>query len=429
MQNVPLCVVGCGGMGHRHILAYKELADTGISNIDLVAVCDTRPENANFGASEIERLFGKKPMVFNNLDKVLAHPHIAAVDVVTEAVIHHKVALPALLAGKHALVEKPLSITVRACQAMIDAARSSGVILATAENYRRDPTNRLARAIIDQGLLGQPHLMTQTTLGGDDTMAITPWRHLKEKGAIGLDMGVHYADIIQYYLGEYDQIFGQGLIVEPVRRKPDHANHPLVSYRERVKTFPETVEATGEDSVIALYRMKSGAMVQLALVCGGRGSHSFERSVHGRWGAMYPPRDRTGRPVVLRLEGQELAGRNILPLLPDFQFNEITERLFGQQGVEYEPPSSAPHPKYAVDAKHLAIEFHDFAEAILKGRQPEVDGYRGMTAVAAIIGAYESALAGRSVSMADILAGKVRDYQAELDAALGLDTPPDISVE
>ena len=113
-------------------------------------------------------------------------------------------------------------------------------LLATAENYRRDTPNRLVRAIIDHGLLGDPYLMIQTSLGGSDTMAITPWRHLKEKGAIGLDMGVHYADIIRYYMGEYSQIFGRGLIVEPVRRKPDHANHPLISYRERAKTYPET---------------------------------------------------------------------------------------------------------------------------------------------------------------------------------------------
>ena len=423
MEKVPICLVGCGGMGHRHIMGYKELVDSGIGNLNLVAVCDIRPENAELVANETERLLGRRPMVFTDLDEVLAHPDIAAVDVVTDGSTHHEVALPALEAGKHALVEKPLGITIRACQAMIAAARRRGVVLATAENYRRDPPNRLVQAIIDQGLLGKPYLMVQTSLGGDDTMAITPWRHLKEKGAIGLDMGVHYADIIQYYMGEYDQIFGRGLIVEPVRRKPDHANHPLVSYRERAKTYPETVEATGEDSVIALYTMESGAIVQLTYVGGGRGSQGWERSVHGRLGAVYAPGERNGRPVVLRLEGRELKGREILSLLPNFQLDEITERLFGRQGVEYGLPADASHAVFAVDAKHLAIEYHDFGEAILKGRSPEVDGEGGMKAVAAILGVYESALAKRAVSMEEILSGEVRQYQADIDSALGLDTP------
>jgi predicted dehydrogenase len=420
MQKIPLCVVGCGGMGHRHIMAYHTLEDSGIGNIDLMAVCDVRHENAEFAAREVERLFGHKPLIFTDLDEVLARTDILAVDVVTDGSMHHQVAVPVLEAGKHALVEKPLGITMRACQAMIDAAQRGNAILATAENYRRDPANRLVRAILDAGLLGDPFLMVQSSTGGNDVMSITPWRHLKEKGAIGLDMGVHYGDIIQYYMGEYQQIFGGGFIVEPVRRKPNDENHPLESYRERAKTYPETVEASGEDSVVALYRMASGALAQLTLAA-GRGGQGRERSVHGRLGAIYAQGERNGKPVVLRLEGQELSGKEILPLLPDFQLDEITTRLFGADGVEYPMPTDAAHSGFAIDAKLLAIEYHDFAQAILQGGEPEVDGLGGMKAVAAIVGAYESAAVGRSVTMEEMLKGEVRVYQEEIDAVLGLE--------
>jgi predicted dehydrogenase len=414
MGKIPLCLIGCGGMGHRHILAHKELEDSGIGNIELMAVCDANPKNADLGKREVERLFNRTPLVFTDLDEALAHPDIAAVDVVTDPSVHHQVAVPALEAGKHALVEKPLGITIRACQAMIAAAEQSGAVLATAENLRRDPPNRLARAILDHGLLDDPYLMIHNSLGGNDQMIITPWRHLKDKGAIGLDMAVHYADIVQYYMGEFDQIYGCGWIVEPVRRKPESSGLVLESYVERLKTFPESIEATGEDSVFAMYKMKSGAMVQFSYAGAGRGSRGFERSVHGRLGALYAPGDRNGRPVILRLEGRELQGEEILSLLPDFQMSEITERLFGKGVVQYEldfPP---------VDAKHMAIEMHDFGEAILKGTKPEVGGQLGMAAVAAIYGAYESTLAGRAVSMDEMLSGQVRAYQEEIDTALGL---------
>ena len=415
MEKIPLCVIGCGGMGHRHILAYKELEESGIGNIELIAVCDVNPKNADLGKREIERLFGRTPLVFTDLNEVLAHPDIAAVDVVTDPSIHHRVTVPALEAGKHALVEKPLGITIRACKAMIAAAESSGAVLATAENLRRDPPNRLARAILDHGLLDDPYLMIHNALGGNEQMIITPWRHLKDKGAIGLDMAVHYTDIVQYYMGEFDQIYGCGWIVEPVRYRPEGSGLELESYVERLKTFPESIEATGEDSVFAMYRMKSGAMVQFSYAGAGRGSRGFERSVHGRLGALHAPGDRNGRPVILRLEGKELQGEEILPLLPDFQMSEITERLFGKSVVQYKL-DFAP-----IDAKHMAIEMHDFGEAILKGTRPEVDGQLGMTAVAAVYGAYESTLAGRAVSMDEMLSGRVRAYQEEIDAALGLD--------
>ena len=414
MEKTPLCLVGCGGMGHRHILAYKELEESGIGNIELMAVCDLNPKNADLGKREIERLFARTPLVFTDLDEALAHPDIAAIDVATDPSFHHQVAVPALEAGKHVLCEKPLGITIRACQAMIAAAEQSGAVLATAENLRRDPPNRLARAILDHGLLGDPYLMVHNSLGGNNKMIITPWRHLKDKGAIGLDMAVHYTDIVQYYMGEFEQIYGPGWIVEPVRYKPDDSGLKLESYVERLKTFPDSIEATGEDSVFAMYKMKSGAMVQFAYAGAGLGSSGFERSVHGRLGALYAPGDRNGRPVILRLEGQELQGEEILSLLPDFQLSEITERLFGEKVVTYEldfPP---------VDAKHMAIEMHDFGEAILKGTTPEVDGPLGMAAVAAIYGAYESILAGRAVSMDEVLSGQVRAYQEEIDAALGL---------
>ena len=416
MEKIPLCLIGCGGMGHRHILAYRELEDSGIGNLELVAVCDVNEKNADLGKREVERLFGRTPMVFTDVDQVAAHPDIAAVDVVTDPSFHHTVALPILEAGKHALVEKPLGITIRACQAMIKMAESSGVVLATAENLRRDPPNRLARSVIDHGLLGDPYLMIHNSMGGNgDRIYITPWRHMKDKGALGLDMAVHYTDIVQYYMGEYEEFYGCGRIVEPVRHRQDQAEFQLESYQERFKTFPDSIEPTGEDAVFAMYKMKSGAMVQFAFARAGRGGGNWDRSVHGRLGTVFAPGDRNGRAVVLKLEGQQLEADEILPLLPDFEMSEITARVFGPKMVQYDPSEYPPDPK------HMAIEFHDFGEAIQTGRSPEVDGYLGMTAVAAIYGAYESGIAGRPVTMDEMLSGQVRAYQEEIDQALGLD--------
>ena len=109
-----------------------------------------------------------------------------------------------------------------------------------------------------------------------------------------------------------------------------------------------------------------------------------------------------------------MKGEAILPLLPDYEPGEIIERLFGAGAVTYDLP------REAVDAKRMAVEFHDFGEAIIAGRPPEVDGHAGLTAVAAVLGVYESGLVGRSVSMDEVLAGDVRAYQEEIDELLGL---------
>lgn len=81
------------------------------------------------------------------------------------------------------------------------AADEAGLKLAVAENYRRDPINRLAHALVDAGALGRVFLAVQSSSSGGEKVIITPWRHRREKGGIGLDMGVHYADVLEYLLG------------------------------------------------------------------------------------------------------------------------------------------------------------------------------------------------------------------------------------
>jgi predicted dehydrogenase len=413
MERVPLCLVGCGGMGSRHLRGVAALSQTGLGNVDLVAVCDVDEARAQQLAADAEDLLGRRPSVHLSVTDAIADPQVAAFDVVTEVSSHVPVGVPALRDGKHVMCEKPLGITIRACQEMMAAAKESGAVLATAENYRRDPSNRLARAVLDAGLIGDLHLMMETRIGGNDRIIITPWRHVKERGAIGLDMGVHLTDMIQYYLGDFENIQGLGFIAEPVRRRPESTRHDLAIYRDRLASMPEEVVATGEDSIVALYRMRSGVHVQLSYIPSGPGHTYARRTLHGRDGSMEVYRDRSGQaPVVRRADG-ELAGKDLLAQLPDFGLDELSTRLFGPHGG-YDLPFAA------ADAGHLAIELHDFAEAVLTGRAPEVDGHAGMTAVAAVLGAYESGLLDRPVTMEELVSGAVSGYQDEIDAALGL---------
>ena len=398
-------------MGNRHVAGFAALERTGIGNVDLVAVCDIREDNAQRAADDAERLLGRRPAIHTSIEAALADPAIAAFDVVTEAWTHVAVALPILEAGKHVLCEKPLALTVRSCKALIDAARRGGAVLATAENYRRDPPSRLGKATIDAGLLGHVHLMTQFAVGGDSRIIITPWRHMKDKGSIALDMGCHYADIIQFYLGEFESVSGVGLIAEPVRHRREKPEKDLPSYWARLREMPESVVPTGEDSLIATYTMKSGVLAQITYIPSGPGHRWVQRTVHGRAGSLEAPRDRTGGEVVIHRASGKISGDAILAELPDFYLDEVTSRLFDGK-VAYSLDFND------ADAALIAIEIHDFADAILNSRQPEVDGHLGLTAVAAVLAAFESGIAGRPVTMDEMLSGKVTAYQDSIDAGI-----------
>ena len=65
------------------------------------------------------------------------------------------------------------------------------------------------------------------------------------------------------------------------------------AYRERHAEMPDAIVPTGEDSVVAMFRMQSGVLVQLAYVPSGPGERWWQRSLHGRLGSISVPRDRT----------------------------------------------------------------------------------------------------------------------------------------
>ena len=86
-----------------------------------------------------------------------------------------------------------------------------------AENFRRDPINRLVRALLDDGAIGERQFIMETAVRGRDTLIITPWRHQKLTGTITLDAGVHSADILQYYFGDAASAYGQTRLFEKTR--------------------------------------------------------------------------------------------------------------------------------------------------------------------------------------------------------------------
>ena len=83
----------------------------------------------------------------------------------------------------------------------------------------------------------------------------------------------------------------------------------------------------------------------------------------------------------------------MLALVPDFSLDDTTAALFGGDRL-----ASYDLPWADIDANLLAIEFDDFAEAILTDRQPEVNGAMGLRSLAISYGFLESDRLGRFVT-------------------------------
>jgi predicted dehydrogenase len=416
MTRTPIAIVGCGGMGRRHLTGVTALYHSDFRNLDLVAVCDINRKNAEDLADEARASLGTRPRVFESITAMVqAMPEIEGVDVPTDTGSHHRVATDCLRAGLHVQVEKPLALTMRGCNLVVETARNNGKILSVAENYRRDPINRLARALIDDGAIGTPQLMTETSIGGGNTLFITPWRHQKMRGTLTLDAGVHNADILMFYLGDVESVYGEGRLFEQYRYKTDSAG-PGGFYGKWAADIPDRIEATGEDAIFAYLRFKNGAIGQVTLHYAGHGLGQHSRYVYGSKGSLTSPGDRNGRPLKLTFDGgKEIADGAILDYAPSYKLNPVAAQLFGGERVW-----TYDFPFVDIDAKILATEYHEFANSIQTGEKPEVDGVVGRRDTALINAIFESGVARRSVTLDEIEAVGIDGYQREIDEFVGL---------
>lgn len=417
MGHVPIAIVGTGGMARRYLRGLLALYGSDFRNLDLVAVFGRRAERATALADEAAALLGARPEIFTDLrtmGDVL--PEGTGAVVTTDTGSHHGVATNCLDAGFHVLVEKPLAITVRGCNLVIDTARRQGRLLSVAENYRRDPINRLARALIDDGAIGTPRVMVESRVGGGNQLFITPWRHQKLSGTLVLDTGVHNADILQFYLGNVRSVYGEGRLFEPYRYAV-HGENPAGYagwtdfYAAGTGADTSVTEASGEDALFAYIRFENEAIGQWTFNYAAHGPQEYRRIVYGSTGTMTCPGDRNGRPIKLALAGDRLVDDDsILDLAPSYRLDPLAAQLFGgDRPWHYDVP-------YAdVDAKLLAVELQEFAACISGGVEPEVSGEVGRRAVALVNAVFESGRLRRATTISEIERLGVDAYQREID--------------
>ena len=414
-MKIPIAIVGCGGMGGRHLLGLKELTGSGMSNVDLVAVCDLRRDNAEHLADDAETLLGFRPHVFDDMTRMSAAiPDLQAVDITTDARAHHSVAVQAFELGLNVLCEKPLALTIRGCNRILTAQNRSGKILSIAENYRRDPMSRLTKALLDANCIGRPQLFMDISASSGNRIIITPWRHKKLMGGMLLDGGVHNADMALYYMGDVDQIYAKIALWEKTRVRPQGEGGVSSYYERWFGEMPESIEATAEDTLTAVISFSNGTMGHWTQSYAAHGQGYGHKVIYGSQGSLRPGGTRNGAsPILKQDDHNELTGPALLDLVPDFHLDHITAGLFGADRL-----ASFEIPFPAADRKLLAIEIYELAECILNGITPEVNGSVGRRAEALCYAAFESSVLNRPVTLDEIEAEQVGSYESEINRDL-----------
>jgi UDP-N-acetyl-2-amino-2-deoxyglucuronate dehydrogenase len=273
-----------------------------------------------------------------SVDELLANPSVDAVYIAVPHYLHAPIALQAIAAGKHVLVEKPIATTLEDADRMIAAAASRGVVLSVAFLGQGDAQLQRVRELIQSGGIGKV-VGTRIVLRADKPESYwtsgftgriqTDWRSSKSKagGGVLIMNTIHDLNTVRWLTG-----------LEVTRVYAEYG------------TFATGVEV--EDFVAITCRYDNGAI----------GTLEAGSAVRGRDLLREPDR-------IYGSEGQVLLSN--------------PPRVFqGGEWRDLEPVEGA------LDARTAAVE--GFARAVLDGTSPPVTAEDGRAALEIVVAAYRS---------------------------------------
>ncbi|MDP6667756.1 MAG: Gfo/Idh/MocA family oxidoreductase, partial [Dehalococcoidia bacterium] len=408
-----------------HAHGYIELRRY-FDTVAMTAVCDLHHDVASTVADEIGGATGTRPEIYTDFNEMLEKADLDGVAIVTSTPMHHRFAIRAMEAGLHVITEKPMGLTLKACRLMREASQTTGRVMAVAENYRRDPMNRLARALLNGDAIGSPYFALDIGMGSSAgaVMHSTVWRAKKEQaGGMVLDAGVHNADMLLYLMGPAGTVFAAASIFESERTlRPMSEVAPNLARmydhrKEEGYSTGDAVEQDAVDTAFGVIRFDSGAIGQLSMTDTSHGHSLGVSTVSGSLGTLFRPRSRSGQsPRIVRSDGSEITGDALLDLVPEFELDDTTSTLWdGARRIgSYEMDFST------IDSKILAYEYLDIVRAAETGGRPEVGPQEGMDALALAYALMESGLENAPVTVEDVAEGRTSGFQDEIDATMGI---------
>jgi len=145
MQKVSIGIVGCGAVAPFHLRALKKL-----KHVEVKAVADVIKERAMC----LAKLY-KINHFYESLTDMLEKEDIDAIYVLTNPQSHAALAIEAMRAGKHVLVEKPTCVTLKEADEMLYTAKKYKVILFPIEQFLFTPAIQKAIKFISSGKAGE----------------------------------------------------------------------------------------------------------------------------------------------------------------------------------------------------------------------------------------------------------------------------------
>ena len=338
-KSFRIALVGCGRISRNHIDAIAR-----IDGLELAAVSDHDEARA--------REVGEQAGVpwYSDYPRMLAESGCDVVAIATPSAFHPVQGVLAAQAGKHVVTEKPMAISLKGADELVNACDSAGVFLFVVKQNRLNAPVQMLKRAVDTGRFGRLYLGNCTVRWSrpQDYYDQAPWRGTWEfDGGAFMNQASHYVDLIQWMMG------------------------PVESVVAKTATLARRIET--EDTGVAVMRFRSGALgvIEVTML-------TYPRNMEGSFTLLGEKGTvKIGGTAVNKVEHWEFADED-----PDDEF---------ARSLESNPPNVYGYGHEGYYRNVLAV---------LRGdARPDTDGRAGRKSLELILGIYESARTGRDVPL------------------------------
>lgn len=342
MQRTKVAILGGGFIADIHVESYQRF----VPDAEVVAVYARDINKA--------KAFAQKhhiPQAYDSVDKIIAESGCEVVDVCLPNYLHADATLKAAKAGKHIIIEKPLSVTLEEADRMIGTCAAARVKLMYAEELCFAPKYERVRSLVEEGGVGKIYMLKQ---GEKHSGPHTDWFYDVQLagGGVLMDMGCHAFGWFFWML----------------------KNAPVKSVIATMSTVLHKGRTRGEDNSVVIVEFDNGVTAVAENSWAKHGGMDDRSEVYGTEGVVYA----------------DLFMGNAALAYSRTGYGYAMEKADTTAGWSFPIFEEAFNQGYPQELKH-------FIECVRQDKQPLVTGEMGRAVLEVIYAAYASAGQGRRI--------------------------------
>lgn len=346
-----IALIGCGRISLKHV----EAIANNKAKLEFVAACDVVKPLAKEKAAEYQRQAPEKtaPAVYTDYKKLLDETKPDIVAIATESGYHPQIAVDSIEAGAHVICEKPMALSVKDADWMIETAERCGKKLAVSFQNRFNAPVEKTREAVDAGRFGRMlHGMIQIRWNRNiGYYEQAPWRGTWElDGGTLMNQCTHGIDLLQWMM-----------------------NSPVKRVHGVTRRYQRPIEA--EDFGSAILEFEDGSV---GIIEGT--ANTFPNNLN----------------EILSLFGEKgtaVVGGLAVNKIETWRFADA-EEVGDTEETVLDPDVKDPPSVYGFG--HTAL-FADFINAVKNKSKPRIDGAEGKKALEIILAIYKSMKEGKPV--------------------------------